>query len=141
MNMKIIKIEWMNRYKNNTGDKGTVRYTQKIDMMHAKCGVQWFGVGINIMRKPVNVNPNCLDDTVWFVEPALLSSPKGHETGEYDQRITVMDDKTGEVFYTAEMLRENYPSGSNEPFNLCWEIVKKIDSLQNKEIENRINEG
>ena len=47
-----------------------------------------------------------------------------------------MDDKTGEVFYKAEMLRENYPSGSNEPFNLCWEIVNMIESLQTKEIDS-----
>lgn len=132
--MKIIKIEWMNRYNDNTGNKGTVQYTQQIDMMHAKCGVEWFGVGINIMRKPVNVNPNCLDDTVWFVEPALMSAPEGHESGEYDQRITVMDNKSGEVFYTAEMLRENYAPGSNKPFELCHKIVNMIESLQTKEI-------
>ncbi len=136
--MKIIKIEWMNRYKNNTGDKGTVRYTQQIDMMHAKCGVEWFGVGINILRNPVNTKPYLIDDTVRFVEPAMLSTPHGHTTGEYDQRITVLDDKTGEVFYRAEMLSENYTPGSHEPFKLCWEIVNMIESLQTKEIENYV---
>lgn len=48
------------------------------------------------------------------------------------------DFKTGEVFYRAEMLRENYASGSNEPFTLCWEIVNMIESLQTKEVENHV---
>ena len=86
----------------------------------------------------MNTKPYLIDDTVRFVEPAMLSTPHGHTTGEYDQRITVLDDKTGEVFYRAEMLSENYTPGSHEPFKLCWEIVNMIESLQTKEIENYV---
>ena len=90
--------------------------------------MQWFGLQILTTVKPADVEPNTsIDDRVWFAEPAVMTGPPHTESGEYDQRLTIYDSETSELFYKVEMLKENYKPGSHDPFDLLEKVLFNIE--------------
>lgn len=121
----ILKIEWLNRYTNNCGPAGSVQGSFQAGLKFIKAEMEWFGLDIKEMTKPDDCS--CyVARHVWFAEPAVMTGPPRQETGEYDQRLTIFDHLTGEVFYKTEMLKRNYKPGSREPFDLCREVIWNI---------------
>ena len=121
----ILKIEWLNRYRNNCGPAGSLQGSFQAGLKFIKAEMEWFGVDIKEMTKPDDQS-SYVARHVRFAEPAVMTGPPHQESGEYDQRLTIFDHLTGEVFYKAEMLARNYKPGSNEPFELCREVIYNI---------------
>lgn len=121
----ILKIEWLNRYTNNCGPAGSLQGSFQAGLKFIKAEMEWFGVDIKEMTKPDGF-PSYVAMHVRFAEPAVMTGPPHQENGEYDQRLTIFDNMTSEVFYKAEMLARNYKPGSNEPFELCREVIYNI---------------
>jgi len=122
----ILKIEWLNRYRNNGGPAGSLQGSFQAGLKFIKAEMQWFGVDIKEMTKPDGFS-SYVARHVRFAEPAVMTGPPHQESGEYDQRLTIFDNMTGEVFYKAEMLARKYKSGSkDEPFELCREVIYNI---------------
>lgn len=123
-----LKIEWLNRYVNNNGKKGSVRGTFHYPLSHIRVKKEWCGFRILTTVKPADVTPNTeVDPYVIFAEPAVMTAPPHDERGEYDQRLTIYDSETGELFYKAEMLNENYAPGSHEPVELINQVLFNIE--------------
>ena len=126
----ILKIEWLNRYTDNSGLAGSVQGSFQAGLKFIKAEMEWFGLNIKEMSKPVYNSEGypyaCVMRSVRFAEPAVMTGPPHEETGEYDQRLTIFDNITGELFYKTEMLKRNYKPGSNEPFDLCREVIWNI---------------
>lgn len=126
----ILKVEWLNRYTNNSGLAGSVQGSFQAGLKFIKAEMEWFGLNIKEMSKPVYNSEGypyaCVMRSVRFAEPAVMTGPPHEETGEYDQRLTIFDNITGELFYKTEMLKRNYKPGSNEPFDLCREVIWNI---------------
>ena len=123
-----LKIEWLNRYVNNCGKKGSVQGTFFYPLKYIRVKKEWYGFRILTTVKPADETPNTeADPYVMFAEPAVMTSPPHTERGEYDQRLTIYDSETGELFYKVEMLKENYAPGSNEPFELLNKIRFNIE--------------
>lgn len=121
----ILKIEWLNRYRNNCGPAGSLQGSFQAGLNFIKAKMEWFGVDIKEMTKPDD-DQALITRQVRFAEPAVMTGPPHQESGEYDQRLTIFDNMTGEVFYKAEMLARKYKPGSNEPFELCREVIYNI---------------
>lgn len=122
----ILKIEWLNRYTDNCGPAGSVQGSFQAGLKFIKTEMEWFGLDIKEMTKPDGEAHGYVARHVWFAEPAVMTGPPHQETGEYDQRLTIFDCLTGEVFYKTEMLARNYKPGSHEPFDLCREVIWNI---------------
>ena len=122
----ILKIEWLNRYTDNSGPAGSVQGSFQAGLKFIKTEMEWFGLDIKEMTKPDGEARGYVARHVWFAEPAVLTGPPRQETGEYDQRLTIFDCLTGEVYYKTEMLKRNYKPGSHEPFDLCREVIWNI---------------
>lgn len=130
----ILKIEWLNRYTNNCGPTGSVQGSFQAGLKFIKAEMEWFGLRIKEMSKPVDEHAgyphSCVMRIAWFAEPAVMTGPPNQESGEYDQRLTIFDSMTGEVYYKTEMLKRNYKPGSSEPFDLCREVIWNIMKYQ-----------
>lgn len=130
----ILKIEWLNRYTNNCGPVGSVQGSFQAGLKFIKTEMEWFGLHIKEMSKPVDEHAgyphSCVMRIAWFAEPAVMTGPPNQESGEYDQRLTIFNSITGEVYYKTEMLKRNYKPGSNEPFDLCREVIWNIMKYQ-----------
>ena len=125
----ILKIEWLNRYTNNRGPTGYVQGSFQAGLKFIKAEMEWFGVNIKEMSKPDGPEgyPHAyVTRLTRFAEPSVMTGPPCEEIGEYDQRLTIFDPLTGEVFYKTEMLKRNYKHGSHEPFELCREVIWNI---------------
>ena len=123
-----LKIEWLNRYVNNRGKKGSVQGSFHYPLRYIRVNSMWYGFSILTTVKPADVSPNTvIDPYITFAEPAVMTAPPHEERGEYDQRLTIYDSETGEEFYKAEMLKENYAPGSHEPFELLGKIRFNIE--------------
>lgn len=123
----ILKIEWLNRYTNNCGLTGSVQGSFQAGLRFIKADMEWFGVSIKEMSKPTDdTTHGYVTRSTRFAEPSVMTAPPCTEIGEYDQRLTIFDHMTGELFYKAEMLSRNYKPGSNEPFKLCKEVIWNI---------------
>jgi hypothetical protein len=121
----ILKIEWLNRYTNNCGPVGSVQGSFQAGLKFIKTEMEWFGLSIKEMSKPDDPHAS-IARIAWFAEPAVMTGPPHEESGEYDQRLTIFDNMTGEVYYKTEMLKRNYKPGSHEPFDLCREVIWNI---------------
>ena len=125
-----MKVEWLNRYTNNCGLTGSVQGSFQAGLKFINAEMEWFGVNIKEMSKPVYKSEGypyaCVMRSIRFAEPAVMTGPPREGTGEYDQRLTIFDQMTGEVFYKAEMLARNYKPGSHEPFDLCRDVIWNI---------------
>ena len=121
----ILKIEWLNRYTNNCGPTGSVQGSFQAGLKFIKAEMEWFGLRIKEMSKPDDPRAYVTRYTS-FAEPAVMTGPPHAESGEYDQRLTIFDSMTGEVYYKTEMLKRNYKPGSSEPFELCREVIWNI---------------
>lgn len=130
----ILKIEWLNRYTDNCGPTGSVQGSFQAGLKFIKTEMEWFGLRIKEMSKPVDEHAgyphSCVMRIAWFAEPAVMTGPPNQESGEYDQRLTIFDSMTGEVYYKTEMLKRNYKPGSSEPFDLCREVIWNIMKYQ-----------
>lgn len=123
-----LKIEWLRRYVSNNGKKGSVVGSFQYPLNHVRVTKEWYGLSIFTTVKPADITPNTvIDPYVTFAEPAVMTAPPHTTRGEYDQRLTIYDSETGEEFYKAEMLRENYAPGSHEPFELLDKIRFNIE--------------
>ena len=132
----IVKIEWLERYDNNCGKKGSVSHATELPLIHVRTQMKWFGLELVQMEQCVNGSYNREGTTIWFAEPAVMTAPPGHMTGEYDQRISVVIDGT-EIF-KMEMLKDNYKPGSHEPFALCEAAQKCIETCKAWVLSNNI---
>ena len=128
----ILKVEWLNRYVDNCGKKGSVQGTFQCGLKYVRAKMAWFGLNIDELVNPEDQAKTyeTVARNVWFSEPAVMSCPPHEVIGEYDQRITIFNNQTGEVFYKAEMLKKNYKPGSNEPFELCREVLFNIEKYK-----------
>ena len=129
----ILRIEWLNSYTNGAGKKGSVQGTFQCGLKYVRAEMKWFGLNIDELVKPEDQAKTYepVARNVWFTEPAVMCKPPSQAyTGEYDKRLTIFNNQTGEVFYKAEMLRENYKPGSSEPFELCREILFNIEKYK-----------
>lgn len=126
----ILKIEWLNRYTNNCGLAGSVQGSFQAGLKFIKAEMEWFGLEIKEMSKPIYASEGypyaCVMRSVRFAEPSVMTGPPHEDIGEYDQRLTIFDSMSGELFYKTEMLKRNYKPGSNEPFDLCREVIWNI---------------
>lgn len=126
----ILKIEWLNRYTNICGLAGSVQGSFQAGLKFIKAEMEWFGLEIKEMSKPIYASEGypyaCVMRSVRFAEPSVMTGPPHEDTGEYDQRLTIFDSMSGELFYKTEMLKRNYKPGSNEPFDLCREVIWNI---------------
>lgn len=128
----ILKVEWLNSYTNNCGKKGSVQSTFQCGLKYVRAEVKWFGLNIDELVKPEDQAKTyeTVARNIWFTEPTVLCTPPNNTLGEYDKRLTILNNLTGEIFYKAEMLRENYKPGSNEPLELCQEILFNIEKYK-----------
>ncbi len=124
----ILKIEWLNRYTNNCGPAGSIQGSFQAGLKYIKADIEWFGLNIDELVKPEDQAKTyeTVARNVWFAEPSVMTGPPHKEIGEYDQRLIIFDNMTGEVFYKTEMLARNYKPGSHEPFDLCREVIWNI---------------